>query len=113
MARCRPTASITASVIVDFKLGQVLHEVRAAFLRKVMSQQGFTELIGYTVGVGDSRCRSAHLKHHASRQQASVKRLVRGNALGGDDVGEQSLLLPFDFTEVLFENRVFSVKIVA
>jgi hypothetical protein len=33
--------------------------------------------------------------------------------LGGDDVGEQSLLFPFDFTEVLFENRVFSVKIVA
>jgi hypothetical protein len=97
----------------DFKLGQVLQHVRAAFLRKVMSEQGFPELIDYMVAVGDSHCRSARLKHHAARQQASVRRPVRGNTLGGDDVAEQSVLFPFDFTEVLFENRVCRVKIVA
>jgi hypothetical protein len=30
------------------------------------------------VGVGDSRGRSARLKHHDERQQASFTRLVRG-----------------------------------
>ena len=79
----------------------------------MMSEQGFPELIGYMVAVSESRCGSARLKHHAARQQASVRRPVRGNTLGGDNVAEQSLLLPFDFTEALFENRVFRVEIVA
>jgi hypothetical protein len=97
----------------DFDLRQKFEEIGLAFALEGFAQYPFPELVGEMIGVLDRRDGATFLKHDGAGQDPPLERGGRRDRLSGEHPLEQAVVLGFQLSELLLENGVLGVEIVA